>query len=270
MATINLLRKSTVFNKDLNSYRMILEVVSSEDITTKVFVNQRLRTAGKYTFDDVFVAVATPAQIEDLDEDSPNQYTSFYRTDTIDLVSRNADYINEVFDTIVSDLQKLVADTESLNILEADGLYTIQSTQIDVNMDIQHTHYRLPMTAQPCGLNTITTDGNGNQIQSVGSQDASLRGWLNTTGTDPVGYAFKYNIATDTSLSSLWPPDSTKIGYAHMEVNGITTGEVLFNSNGIFWRDNALGKAPWPQDWQSTSNPGSAQYQITLLIDLIV
>jgi hypothetical protein len=80
MAKINLLKKSTAFDKDAGSYRMTLEVLSTENITKNVFVKQRLKNFVKNNFYDVFAAVSTPAQLEDLDEDTPSDSSSYYRT----------------------------------------------------------------------------------------------------------------------------------------------------------------------------------------------
>jgi spore coat polysaccharide biosynthesis protein SpsF (cytidylyltransferase family) len=130
MATITLNRESSTYDKQIASYRMRVTVTSADGINPKVFVNQRLRDAQKQTFDDVFVAVATPTQLEDFAPDAPNEGTSFFRTSTIDVISRNADYLENVFDDILWNVQKLVTDIDALQTLTANGTYVIDAEGI--------------------------------------------------------------------------------------------------------------------------------------------
>lgn len=117
MAKLHLVRKSSSFDPILSGYRMILEIVSAEDITPKVFVNQRLRNFLKGTTEDVFAAVATSAQLEDLDDDAPAEGTTFFRSHKVEILSRNPDYLKDVYDDIVWELQKLCDDVRSLEVL---------------------------------------------------------------------------------------------------------------------------------------------------------
>jgi hypothetical protein len=130
MATLNLLRKSTTSVPAMQGYRMTLEITSSDDITKNVFVNQRIRDNTKQTFEDVFVAIATPAQLEDFAEDAPNNGTSYFRTSKVDILSRNLDYLESVFHDIVNQLQKLVGDVDSLSVLSDETTYQITADQI--------------------------------------------------------------------------------------------------------------------------------------------
>lgn len=273
MASIKLLRKSVTYDKDLLSYRMIVYATLAENITSKVFVNQRLRNMAKQNFDDTFVAVATPAQIADFGEDAPLEGSSYFRTDKIDVVSRNADYLDSVFDDILYSVQKLVEDTEALNDLHNEGLYTITAEQIEVSPFFSeqvtggHTHYRVPLKAEPCGTNDTFNDA-GTMRQRIGSQNTSLRGWLNSS-LSPT-YPFKYNIATDPVLSTLFPIPTNKVAYAHLIVNGITISGVQITETDIYWAGNEVGQAPWPSDWVSTASTGSTITQLTIVLDFII
>lgn len=271
MAKLTLLRTSTKYDSSIQSYRMILEITAAEEIDKNVFVAQRIRDYVKNNFEDVFAAVATPAQIEDFDRNSPAEGTSFFRTSKVDIVTRNAAYLEEVFASILRELQKLVDDFESLNLLIPDGIYTIEADNIEVNTAVVHTHYRLPLYARPSGENEVYDDS-GTDRQRVASQDTDLPGWLNTTGGDPTGYKFKYNIAQDASLSALWPPTADKLAYAHLELNGISinSAEVRITADGIYWKPDEAGSAPWPLDYVSPSNTGADQYQKTLVLDFII
>lgn len=265
MARINLTRKSSSFDKDSGSYKIVLEVVSTENINKHVFIQQRLRDFVKNNFTDVFVAVATPAQIEDFDINSPAQGDSHFRVSKIELLSRNIDYLEEVFQSILRELQDLVDKHEALQALNNDGVYSITANQVTVNDEaIVHNHYRIPLTAKPSGTSETFTVSNV-EYQRVTDQDTDLPGWLNNSGT----YKFKYNIEADTTLSALWPPASNLISYAHLEVDGITIEApyILINAEGIFWKNNAKGSAPWPIDYVDEDNEGTEE--ITLILDFV-
>jgi 5'-deoxynucleotidase YfbR-like HD superfamily hydrolase len=132
MANISILRKSTAFDPRLGGYRLVLEVSETEDITSKIFVNQRIKSFSSDTFEDFFVAVATPAQLEDFEKDSPGEGSSYYLTDKIDLLTRDADYLEEVFNDIISEVQKLISDIEALADLQNSGTYIITSSEIEI------------------------------------------------------------------------------------------------------------------------------------------
>lgn len=267
MAKINLVRKSTSFDPTAGSYSIVLEVMSTENINKNVFIKQRLRDFIDNNFDDTFCAIATPAQMEDFDIASPAAGESYFRSDKIQLTSRNAAYLEQVFESILKELQKLLDDYESLNVLNTDGIYTITADQITFNdKSLVHTHYRIPLVAKPSGTSetfTVSTI----DYQRVASQDTALPGWLNTS--TPAGYKFKYNIAADTTLAPLWPLDADFIDLAHVEVDGITVGspQILINADGIFWKNNTKGFAPWPEDYVDINDQGTET--VTLVFDMV-
>ena len=267
MARINLIRKSNTYDNQAGSYKMLLEIISTENVAKDLFVKQRLRNFVKNNFEDVFCAVATPAQVEEFDVNSPRAGDSFFRTNTIELVSRNADYLEQVFESILKELQKLVEDVESLEALKTDGVYSITAADVEVNdKAIVHTHYRIPLIARPSGENEIYTDG-GSEYHRVGNQDTDLAGWINNVS--PAQFKFKYNLAADPTLSALWPPSEELISYAHLEVDGITIESpyILINENGIYWKNNTKGNAPWPEDYVDVDNDGNEV--LTLVLDFV-
>lgn len=269
MAQLKLLKKSTNFDQSSGSYRMTLEILSSEVINKNVFVLQRIRDLIKNNFEDVFVAVCTPAQLEDFDVSSPSEDTTYFRASQIDLVSRNAAYLQDAFESILVELQKLVDDYEALNDLKPDGIYTITANSINVSNTIVHEHYRLPLVARPCGDNDVYEDG-GVFRHRILNQDNNLSGWIATTNADPAGYKFKYNISKDSALSLLWPPSVDKLSFAHLEVEGITKQDALITADTIYWKENLHGYAPWPIDYVSPSNTSSSGENVRLVLDFIV
>lgn len=267
MKKINLLKRAVKQNGP--TYILDVEIISSEGITKDIFVKQRRRNLNN-TFDDVFVAIATVAQIEDFDTGSPAEDSTYFRTSSLALVGTNPAFIEELFTTVLSEIQQLVDNAEVLEEIKPDGVYEITADTIDVNMGIVHTHYRIPLVAAPCGVNEVFTESNL-QKHRVGSQNTLLPGWLNTvSGVDPASTYFKYNIAVDITLGSKWPIAAEFLAYAHIENNGKTEQNVLINANGIFWKSNKLGTAPWPVDYVNSGNTGLAANAIVLVIDFIV
>lgn len=107
------LKKQGVDRTDLGSYSMTLEIVSAEDIKKACFVKQRLKTINN-GINDVFVAVCTPAQLEDLPETVPDPDTSYFRTSKIELIAYTLEYLKEIEDAIVDELNKLIRDCAAL------------------------------------------------------------------------------------------------------------------------------------------------------------
>lgn len=272
MKTITLLRKSVKRNNVLAAYSLDLEITQAYDITKALFVKQRhIKFDG--TIEDVFVAVASPATIAEFSERSPREGSSYFRDSKISIVSTHPDFLEEAFDTILSELQQLVDEAEVLDAMEEDGVYLISSTSITADMAKQHTHYRIPLVALPAGLNNIYIDeADAIKKHSILDEDPELTGWLTTNpGVDPMGYKFKYNIAKDAGLGPVWPVAEDKLQYAHVEVNGASLSDVLINANGIFWKSNLYGEVPWPRSLLSREIPlDDPSHRVVLVFDTIV
>lgn len=268
---ISLLRSGVTYDPIRVSYSISLSVVQYEGITNYIFVKQRFRKTKSLDFEDVFVAVASPAQLDDFDVNSPAEGDSHFRTKEITLTTKTLVYLEQVFQQIVVDIQKLVDEFEVKEILDPQGIYEIFSDHVEINTMLLHTHYRPALIAQPCGINETYVEDDIS-YQRVASQDADLTGWLNTTGGDPAGYDFKYNIAEDPSLASIYPPDQEMLdNYAKLEVNGVVKAstEVKFTQDTIYWKGNLAGQCPWPIDWVSAMAPGAEQTQVAIVLDLI-
>jgi hypothetical protein len=110
MATLSIQRNAPVYNSTLSSYTMTLSVVSNEDIIPYVFVKQRLSALDKNSFDDVFAAIATPAQLEELGKQAPNEFSSYFLDSSVTLIARTAEYMDWLYNEILAELNKLVLD----------------------------------------------------------------------------------------------------------------------------------------------------------------
>lgn len=127
--SIQISKRSTIYIPDILSFKLVVETLNAENMSDKIFVNQRIRNFAKERFDDTFVAVCTPVQIEDFAEDSPEEGTSFYRTNSIELVGRTPEYLQTVFESLVYEVKKLVLDLEQMDYLSEAEVYTITSEE---------------------------------------------------------------------------------------------------------------------------------------------
>lgn len=101
--------------------------MNAQNMSDKIFVKQRIRNFAKGVFDDTFVAVCTPAQLEDFEEDAPGEGTSYYRTNTIELIARTAEEMQAVFNSLVYETKKLVVDLSDLENLSSAEVYVINA-----------------------------------------------------------------------------------------------------------------------------------------------
>lgn len=89
---------------------------------------QRLKSFVSDSIEDVFAAVATPVQLEDLPVGAPGSDTSYFRTHQVTLVVRTLEGLNAVFDSMLWELNKLCQDMDVLaNSLENSEQYEISS-----------------------------------------------------------------------------------------------------------------------------------------------
>lgn len=125
--SIQLAQQSTVPLPDISSLKLVVQAVNAQDMPDKIFIKQRIRNFAKGTFDDTFVAVCTPTQLEDFPEDSPNSETSYYRTNRIELIGRTAEVLRSVFDSIKYEVKKLVIDLNDMDTLDTAHVYNISA-----------------------------------------------------------------------------------------------------------------------------------------------
>lgn len=269
MKTLQLLRRSVSRIAGSTGYALECEITSSQGITKKVFVKSRL-VKNDASFKDTFYAVATPQQIEQLPENAPVGASPLFRDNKLKLYYTSLALLEADFIHLTGELRRLVDDMELLDEMNADGLYSITATEVEVNMAAIHTHYRIPLTARPCGINDVYTDiADSQQKHRILSVNTALQGWIPVGNSDPGNTYFKYNIATDTAVTAIWPPSSELLSYAHIEVNGVTTAKVLVNADGIFWKSNLYGDVPWPKTYVNVNDQGAPGDAVTLVLDVV-
>ena len=125
--TIQLIKRSSVEVPEISAIKLVVEAVNAQDMSPKIFIKQRIRNFAKGSFDDFFVAVATPTQMEDFPEDAPSDDSSYYRTDSIELVGRTYEMVQEVFNSLLYEVKKLVVDLNDMENLATAERYLITS-----------------------------------------------------------------------------------------------------------------------------------------------
>lgn len=132
MTRIILSKRFSKVTESLTSYRLSVEATSSEDIVKSIFIKQRSRNPITNQIEDTFVAVATPAQLEDIPENAPPQNSSFFRTNQIDLVAETPEYLDSVFKDILAEVQKLIADSDAMNQLDVSETYEVTANAVTI------------------------------------------------------------------------------------------------------------------------------------------
>lgn len=127
--SIQIVRQSTVELPDISSYKLVVQTANPENMPGKIFVKQRIRNFAQDRTDDTFVAVCTPTQLEDFEEDAPAEGSSYFRTDSIELIARTPEYLMEVFDSLIYEVKKLVIDLSDLDVLTDAEVYTITASE---------------------------------------------------------------------------------------------------------------------------------------------
>ena len=123
--SIKLSKKSTVYVPDLQSYKLVVAAVDAENTTDKIFIKQRIHNFARGKFEDNFVGVCTPVQIEDFPEDAPEEGSSYFRTSSIEVVARTPELIQDVFNSLLYEVKKLLLDLEDIENLSEEEVYTI-------------------------------------------------------------------------------------------------------------------------------------------------
>ena len=115
------MRKLTLERTDFNdstetlpSYAMELTVTTANDMPKEVFVKQRVDTVPP---SDDFAAVCSAAQLEDLQVGGPGGGTSYFRTDSVKLVSANPAVLDSLHAEIVGEIQLLIANLDALDVI---------------------------------------------------------------------------------------------------------------------------------------------------------
>lgn len=172
--SIQLAKRSTIPVPDIFSYKLTVDAVNAEDMPDKIFVKQRIRNFARGVFEDTFVAVCTPVQLEDFPEDSPEEGgSSYYRTNSIELIMRTPEELQNVFDSLLWEVKKLVSDLTDIEQLKEEEIFSIISDY------------------------PVTTIPNAPQILSILSLDSELWVYFNPPTSDGGTPIISYQYSLD-------------------------------------------------------------------------
>lgn len=228
------------------SYGLEIEVISAEDISKEIFVKQRIIKPDN-KFEDVFVAVATPAQMQDLDINSPAADSSYFRVNKINIVGSNASFVKDVFETILAEIQLLVDNEEAVTALEEEALYTISAGSIEeslvpVALASASGEYKSISIDTPTGADNLTMFYTTRPIEVK-----QLISVVTGTGGPSVTWSIRFSANRNASGTEVLPGGitTTSIGLAQINSNfpnsHIPAGSFLwFTSTGVTGNPTAL------------------------------
>ena len=82
------------------------------------------------TISDTFVAVCSPAQLEDLPANAPEAGSVYYRTSHIQIVSTALEFLEWAYITVVNEVQMLCSDMDALDSFDEVNTITIDSSTV--------------------------------------------------------------------------------------------------------------------------------------------
>lgn len=128
MKSVTITRRESQSTRPGN-YRVDFTIASGNNITPYLFVKQRVGLADG-TYDDTFVTVASPSQIEEIQQQSPAAGEFFFRDNTISLISSDPTLIQTTANNILSDIQLTIQQSEDLDVLSAAETITVTNSSI--------------------------------------------------------------------------------------------------------------------------------------------
>ena len=124
MRTISLTRRFYPATSLSTDSRMTVVAVGSE-MPSEVFILQRINLG-----DDRFVAVASPTTIEDYPTTAPEDDSSYFRTDTVELVASNQEALESIYNIMVDELQLLISNLNAMDVVASTMTVTLNGTTI--------------------------------------------------------------------------------------------------------------------------------------------
>ncbi|RTL07745.1 hypothetical protein EKK58_00970 [Candidatus Dependentiae bacterium] len=94
------------------TYGMTLTVTAAYDMPAEVFVKQRISPDGTQ---DVFAAVASAQQLQDLPVNEPGGDTSYFRVSSVTVQGMNQAALDEIYRLVQEEIQLLVRNLDALD-----------------------------------------------------------------------------------------------------------------------------------------------------------
>ena len=130
MRSVSISRQKSATCRQGN-YRVDLTINTANNITPYLFVKQRIiRPDG--SVDEQFAAVASPMQIEEIAQQAPDN-SSYFRDDKVSLVSSDSDYLAQIVNDILADIQLTIIQLDELDVLNPAENITVTNDAIVVD-----------------------------------------------------------------------------------------------------------------------------------------
>ncbi|MFC1453600.1 hypothetical protein ACFLQL_00280 [Verrucomicrobiota bacterium] len=152
-----------------------------------------------------------------------------------------------------------IGATNGLMVYDKDHVALVPTTSYWSNADF----YTPLLLSNNLYIMVIPYDSDG--TDPVGTEIVNSDYWDCDILDEAPGAYFIYNIYTHQEFSQTYPPIPFVSGA--LVLNGIeldsyalftTSYSYRFGTTGVYWMTNKYGYVPWPADWVSVTNPGSA------------
>jgi hypothetical protein len=256
-------------NKDkVRAYPLTIRAKGFNGAPSEIFIYHRLDTVDPYN-GDVFEAVATPIQIEELPLNcsaeflEQEQQIPFYRKDLVELYTRSLQEAEYIWEEIKDQTKDFIQNFRYLNDLV--GVETVEVGTTIQNIADYGNSKIFSVPYQPATDEELTDKG---EVKTY-SQD--VKGWIGLDACDvslkekaPKNAKLVYNLKADPEIEELF--ESTAFADSHMEltINSVMyprgeNGVYEITKDGIFWLDFSntnlpavfptLSLNPWPKDY---------------------
>jgi hypothetical protein len=131
--SIKISKQSTVRIPRTGAHKIVVAAVDAVDMPSEIFVKQRFRNFARDAFEDNFVAVCSPTQLEDLPLNAPEGRSSYFRVSQVELIANTPELLERIFDSLLYEAQKLVVDLTAIDSLEAAEVYSITAREVKLD-----------------------------------------------------------------------------------------------------------------------------------------
>jgi len=254
----------------LGSYSLVVRAKGT-NVPSEIFIYHAINAENPYS-GDVFEAVATPSQMEELPINKPfidpinNESVPFYRRNQLELYFRSLSDLHEFWEELQVEVNELIENYKIMEELVSTRVATLTGGRI-TKSDLVET---------PSSLSTLYTDPatcvDLDPEYNIVTPDPGMFGWLPVSETNspnaPKNARLFYNIDKHFTIKQVWEVGLKKPHGLHsLDINGYkySQGEhgiYTINQDGIFWldfdpedfSDDRLNlpkppRNPWPDDY---------------------
>jgi hypothetical protein len=262
-AKINLVKYVSEYNYDPDTRKgwgLLVRAINPVDMDTELFVHHRMTDNDPYV-GDLFECIASVNQYYEIPKNKPvivdeNTVIPYFRKNQFEVFARSLIELEEIWEYVVLDVGRLVADINSLKVLNATETREVGSSYV--------TEYDLGSFKAIC---TLAWNPAGTWTgESITDVKLGEKGWLpisefENTITEykdavPLGAKWFYNSNADKDFSNFMLNLKQPYESSVLEINGDSLhymGDYAITSDTVFWLDNKavdlLQKNPWPDDY---------------------